>query len=333
MKAIRVHAFGGPEVLRFEDTPDPIPGPGQVLIDVKAVGINPVDTYVRAGSYGPKEFPYIPGSDGAGIVERVNPPLAAGSAAPPLAAGYPNAPQPGDRVYFLRAASGAYAQKAVVDLHNVHPLPDDLTFAQGAAVGVPYGTAHRAMFHRGQIKPGESVLVHGATGGVGIAAVQLAAALGCVVIGTGGSNAGRVLVLEQGANHVLDHNDASYADKLMDLTAGRGVDLILEMLANVNLAKDLTLLAKKGRVVVIGSRGKIEIDPRDTMSRDADIRGMSLMHASVDELSSIFAQITAGLANRTLRPIIDIEMPLSGATKAHVEVMEGGSKGKIVLIP
>jgi NADPH2:quinone reductase len=239
----------------------------------------------------------------------------------------------GDRVYYLRAASGSYAEKAVVDAHHVHPLPESLGFEQGAAVGVPYGTAHRALFHRGQVKPGETVLVHGATGGVGIAAVQLAAAGGCIVIGTGGSDAGRVLVLEQGAAQVLDHNDASYADKLMDLTGGRGVDLILEMLANVNLAKDLTLLAKKGRVVIIGSRGRIEIDPRDTMSRDADVRGMSLAHATIDELRGIFAHVTAGLANGTLCPVIDHALPLAEAAKSHVEVMEGGSRGKIVLVP
>jgi NADPH2:quinone reductase len=319
MKAIRVHAFGDPDVLKLEDVPDPTPGPDQVLIDVKAIGVNPVDTYVRAGKYGPKSFPYTPGADGAGIVERVGPNVTKF--------------KPGDRVYFSRAATGSYAEKAVADLHTVFPLTDGITFQQGAALGVPYGTAYRALFHRGQVKPGETVFVHGATGGVGIAAVQLAAALGCTVIGTGGSDAGRVLVLEQGADHILDHKDATYLQKLMDLTEGRGVDLILEMLANVNLADDLKVLAKNGRVVVVGSRGTIEINPRDTMSREADIRGLTLANATPEELRSMHAHIRAGLENGTLRPIIDTELPLGEAAKAHVEVMEGGSRGKIVLIP
>src|SRR5439155_11248349 len=197
----------------------------------------------------------------------------------------------------------------------------------------PYGTAHRALHHRGNARPGETVLIHGATGGVGIAAVQLASAHGCTVIGTGGSDAGRILVIEQGGHHVLDHRDASYLEKLMDLTRGCGVDLILEMLANVNLAHDLTMLAKNGRVVVIGNRGSIEINPREAMSRDADIRGMTLMNATVADLNSIHAAIHAGLENRTLRPIIDKEMPLSQAAEAHREVLEGNSHGKIVLIP
>ena len=132
---------------------------------------------------------------------------------------------------------------------------------------------------------------------------------------------------------MLDHHDPNYLKKLMDLTAARGVDLILEMLANVNLANDLTILAKKGRVVVIGNRGTIEINPRETMSRDADIRGMTLMNATTPELKAIHAAIFAGLENKTLRPIIDHEMPLSQAAAAHHEVLEGGSRGKIVLVP
>ena len=319
MKAIRVHNFGEPDVLKLQDVDVPRPGPGQVLVDVKAIGVNPVDTYIRSGKYGARQFPFTPGSDAAGVVEGI------GEGVKQF--------KPGDRVYTSRTVSGAYAQKAVAEQATTFPLPDNIDFDGGAALGVPYGTAYRALHHRGQAKAAETVLVHGATGGVGIAAVQMARAHGCVVIGTGGSAPGRILVEQQGAHYVLDHHDATYLQKLMDFTQGRGVDVILEMLANVNLGKDLTVLAKHGRVVVVGSRGTVEIDARNTMSRDADIRGMTLMNATNDDLRAIHAAIRAGLENGSLRPIIEQRLPLADAAKAHVEVLEGNSHGKIVLTP
>jgi NADPH:quinone reductase len=241
----------------------------------------------------------------------------------------------GDRVYTAGTLSGAYAQKVLSNQSQVHPLPAHVTFAQGAALGVPYATAHRALFHRARPQKGETVLVHGASGGVGTAAVQLArgAGLDLTVIGTGGTGEGRKLVADQGAQHVLDHRSPTYLDEVMRLTNGRGVDIILEMLANVNLDKDLTVLAKHGRVVVIGSRGRIEIDPRGTMSRDADIRGMTLFNATDPELAEIHASLVNGLQTRTLRPIVGKEFPLADAPRAHEAVLEPGSYGKIVLLP
>jgi NADPH2:quinone reductase len=319
MKAIRVHEPGGPEVLKLETLPDPQPGPGQVLIKVHAVGVNPVETYIRSGKYGWKQWPYTPGADCAGVVEQV--------------AADVKKVKPGDRVYTAGTVTGAYAEKTVANEARVFPIPDHVTFQQGAALGVPYGTAHRALFHRAKPIAGETVLIHGASGGVGTAATQLARAFGLIVIGTGGTDRGRQLVREQGAHHVLDHRAPDYLDQLMKLTDGRGADIILEMLANVNLPKDLTVLAKNGRVIVIGNRGAIEINPRDTMARDADIRGMTLMNATDADLRGIHAAIVAGLENRTLKPIIGKEMPLADAPKAHEAVLEPGSYGKIVLIP
>ena len=319
MKAIRVHAPGEPGVMKLEEIPDPVAGPGQVLVKVHAVGVNPVDTYIRSGRYGQKVFPYTPGADAAGVVEAVG-------------AGVTSV-KVGDRVYTAGTVTGTYAEKTLVAEARVFRLPDNVSFAQGAALGVPYGTAHRALFGRARAMPGESVLVHGASGGVGTAAVQLARAAGMTVIGTGGTDRGRQLVREQGARHVIDHGDPNYLQELMDLTGGRGVDVILEMLANVNLAKDLTVLAKFGRVVVIGSRGKIEIDLRDTMGRDADIRGMTLFNATDAELAGIHAALIAGLENGTLRPIVGKELPLANAPRAHEAVMEPGAYGKIVLLP
>jgi NADPH:quinone reductase len=319
MKAIRVQQPGGPEVLKLEDVPDPAAGPGQVLIKVHAVGVNPVETYIRKGVYGWKVWPYTPGADCAGVVEAVGEGV--------------RKVKVGDRVYTAGSVTGTYAQKAVAPEARVFRLPESATFQQGAALGVPYGTAHRALFHRARPLAGESVLIHGASGGVGTAATQFARAFGLVVIGTGGTDRGRQLVREQGAHHVLDHASPDYLDQLMKLTDGRGVDIILEMLANVNLAKDLTVLTKNGRVVVVGNRGTIEINPRDTMARDADVRGMTLMNATDDDLRGIHAAVVAGLENGTLRPIIGKEMPLADAARAHEAVLEPGAYGKIVLIP
>ncbi|HLI34032.1 MAG TPA: NADPH:quinone reductase [Terriglobia bacterium] len=320
MKAIRVHQFGGPEVMKLEEVPDLRPGPGEVVVRVKAVGVNPVDTYIRSGAYALKpDLPYTPGMDAAGVVEAVGQGVARFA--------------PGARVYVAGTLSGAYAEQARCKESQAHPLPDKVTFAQGAAVNIPYATAYRALFHRARVMPGETVLVHGASGGVGIASVQLARAAGLKVIGTAGTERGRKLVMEQGAHHVLDHRAADYLSQLQQLTNGRGVDVILEMLANVNLGKDLTVLARNGRVVVIGSRGSVEINPRDTMSRDASILGMTLMNATESELASIHAALVVGLENGTLRPVINRELPLAEAPRAHQAVLEPGSYGKIVLIP
>lgn len=320
MKAIRVHQFGGPEVLRLEEVPTPQPGPGQILVCIHAAGVNPVDTYIRAGTYASKPpLPYTPGADGAGVIESVGKDV--------------KTFKPGDRVYIGGSVTGTYAEFALCEPAQVHPLPEKVSFPQGAAVNVPYATAYRGLFQRAKGVAGETVLVHGATGGVGIASVQLARAAGMVVIGTGGTEKGRQLVLEQGAHHVLDHHAPDYPKQILDFTGGQGVDVILEMLSNVNLGKDLTMLAKNGRVAVIGSRGPVEINPRDAMSRDAAILGVMLNNASPKELAGIHMALHEGLLNGTLRPIIGKEMPLAEAAAAHKAVMEPGAHGKIVLLP
>jgi len=320
MKAIRVHAFGEPEVMSIEELPEPTPGPGQVVVKLAAVGVNPVDTYIRSGQYRPDmKLPYTPGLDGAGTISAVGPEV--------------RHRQVGQRVYVSWSLSGTYGEQVLCREFQTHPLPDGITFAQGAAIGVPYGAAFRALFQRAHALPGESVLVHGASGGVGIAAVQLARAAGLTVIGTAGSEQGRELVLGQGAHHVLNHHDPGYLDLLQELTCGRGVDVILEMLANVNLGQDLPVLATGGRVVVIGSRDRVEIDPRDAMGREAAILGMTLYNASDKERASMHAAFAAGLANGTLRPVISRELPLAEAAAAHHAVMESSTFGKIVLIP
>ncbi|KAK1879754.1 Quinone oxidoreductase [Dissostichus eleginoides] len=194
MRAISVREFGSPSVLRLTELPVPQPGPGQVLIRVHACGVNPVETYIRAGTYPRKPpLPYTPGTDVAGVVD-------------------------------------SYAEFSVAAEQCVHRLPDALHFTQGAAIGVPYFTAYRALVHKAHTQPGETVLIHGASGG--------------------------------------------------EATEGRGVDVILEMLSNVNLSKDLQMVADGGRVAVIGCRGSIEINPRDTMAKESCIMGVALFFAT-----------------------------------------------------
>ena len=320
MKAIRVHEFGGPEVLKLEEVPDPQPGPGQVVVRVHAAGVNPVEAYIRTGTYAAKpNLPYTPGADGAGVVIKLGPEVKRLKA--------------GDRVFFTATRTGAYAEQALCDEAKVHPLPKDVSFEQGAAMGVPYGTAYRGLFQRADAKPAETVLVHGASGGVGTAAVQLALAAGMTVIGTAGSDEGMMLAKQQGAHHVLNHSSAGYLDELKKLTDGRGVDVIVELLANKNLANDLNVLAKKGRVAVIGNRGTIEINPRDAMMREADIRGVTLVNTSEQEYREMYAALAAGLENGTLKPVIGQKIPLAEARRAHEEIMKpSGAHGKMVLI-
>jgi NADPH2:quinone reductase len=238
----------------------------------------------------------------------------------------------GDRVYAFLAQAGG-AELAVCEEWQVKRLPDRATFQQGAAIGVPYGTAWRALFLKADARPGETVLVHGASGGVGSAAVQIARAHGLQVIGTAGTEEGLELVREQGAHHALSHRSPDYLQRIPALTGGRGIDVVLEMLANVNLDRDLDVIAPRGRVVVIGNRGRIEIDPRKIMGKDGIVRGMTLFNTTREEFHEIHAGLVAGLENGTLNPVIGKELPMTDAAKAHVAVMEPGAFGKIVLIP
>jgi len=320
MKAICVEEFGGPEVLQLVEVETPSVGPNQVLIQVRAIGVNPVETYIRSGTYGNMvQPPYTPGSDTAGEIVAIGEGM--------------NDFQIGQRVYTWNPRGGAYAEQMLCEFHEVFALPDSASFEQGAALGVPYATAHRALFGRGLAQPGESVLIHGASGGVGIACVQLARAFGLTVIGTAGTTEGRSLVHEQGAHHVLDHTADDYLAAIPELTDNNGVHLIIEMLANVNLQRDLEALAQYGRVVVVGNRGEITINPRETMKRDADIRGMVLFNVPPDEIAGIHAALRAGLEEGTLRPIIGRRFSLEEAALAHQEIMASGAWGKIIMFP
>jgi len=320
MKAIVVHEFGGPEVLKLEDAPTPKPAAGQVLVRIHAAGVNPYDTYMRAGTYAVKPpLPYTPGSDAAGVIEGV------GDGVKKV--------KKGDRVYTAKTLTGAYAEYALALEGQVHALPEKVSFGQGAGVGVPYGTAYHALHHSAQARASETVLVHGASGGVGSAAVQMTRAMGLTVFGTAGTQKGIDLVKREGAHQVFDHSKAGYQEEILKATGGRGADVILEMLANVNLAADLKLLATNGRVIIIGNRGEITINPRDLMLRRASARGFTLWAITPAEETEIHTGLIAGLENGTLRPVVGKELPLAEAARAHKEILEPGAAGKIVLTP
>ena len=312
-------------MLQLEDLPDPRPGAGEVVVRVRAAGVNPVDVYIPSGNYAFKPpLPYTPGFDGAGEIESVGTSV--------------NGFAVGDRVYIAGpgkspAGAGTYAERAVCSPAQLHPLPARVAFGQGAALGVPYCTAFRALFQRAHARAGETVLVHGATGGVGIAAVQLARARGLFVIGSGGTEKGLAAVRAQGADVVVNHTAPNYTDDIKRATSGRGVDLIIEMAAHVNLDRDLGLLGKHGRIVVVGNRGRTEIDARQAMGRDAAILGMTLFNVDERDMAEIHAGLIAGLANGTLNPLVGRELPLADAPAAHRAVMEPGALGKLILVP
>ena len=320
MKTIRVRAFGGPEVLELCDVPAfPKPDAGRVIVRMMAAGVNPVETYIRSGAYAKlPRLPWTPGSDGAGVVGSVG-----GETDGRL--------QPGQRVWVAGSVSGTYAEAAVCDAGQVFALPDHVTFEQGAALGIPCATAWRALMQRGGAKAGETVLIHGATGGVGVAAVQFAKAAGLRVLATGGSDAGRQMLAGLGADAIFDHSAPGYEDAIRAATNGKGADLILEMLANVNLARDLVLLTRTGRVVVVGSRGSTEINPRNLMLRDADIRGVMLANTPAPALAECHAAIARHLTDGTLTPVVGRAFAFAEAAESHRSVMAAGHTGKVVL--
>lgn len=321
MKAVYVREHGGPDVLAVEDIAVPAPKAGEILVRIEAAGVNPVDTYIREGKHSAAPpLPFVPGKDAAGTVAET------GKGADKF--------REGARVYLAGSVTGTYAEYAVCSEDQAWPLPERVSFDAGAGVFVPYATAYRALFQKAEAKEGEKVLIHGASGGVGIAAIQWAKNAGLEIYGTAGSEEGRKLVSEQGVAHVFDHSSEpafEYLDKIRE--ASGGVDIILEMLANRNLAEDFRALSMFGRITVIGSRGSLEFDPRLTMGKDATIRGMALFNAPEESMLEIHEAIGKGLGEGYLDPVIGKAFPLEDAADAHRQVIENRAYGKIVLHP
>ncbi|XP_077986742.1 quinone oxidoreductase-like [Glandiceps talaboti] len=321
MRAIRVSEFGAPEVLNVQtDVAIPTPVGKEVLIKISSAGVNPVETYIRSGNRAVlPSLPYTPGGDAAGIVEKVGPKA--------------NKFKVGDRVYTGNCTSGSYAEYGIALEDRVSYLPENITFQQGASSGTPYYTAFRALFQRGKARASETVLIHGASGAVGIACLQFGSAYGLKLLGTAGTPEGLELIKQHGAEACFNHRDPDYTKKIMAATGGTGPDLIVEMLGNVNLQKDLEMVAKFGRIVVVGNRGNIEIDARQTMAKEAAIVGMMLLCASEFDFRELMAATNAGMAKGFVKPVVGQEFPLDKAVEAHHEVIAHklGTHGKIVL--
>lgn len=248
MKALIVREHGSIDTLLLEDIPDPIPGPGEVLIDVHAASVNFPDLLVIGGTYQilPKR-PFSPGKDMAGVVAAIGPGV--------------TTCKPGDRVA-AQNEYGAYAQKCVVPQHNCYPMPDDMSFEDAAAMGIAYPTAHFALVERGQYQPGDTVLINGAAGGVGIATIQVAKALGATVVASVSSEAKAKLAKEMGADHVVrtdvpNLRDA-FRDQVLAAVGKRGIDIIVDPVGGDVFDASLRVIAWSGRLIVVGfAEGRI----------------------------------------------------------------------------
>lgn len=325
MNAVVVEDFGDANQLIYKQIDAPQAKENQVRIKIQATGVNPNEAYVLTGNYNlfVPSLPFIPGFDGAGVIDQVGSNVTNFSI--------------GDRVFVgtfkKKEQSGTYAEKLVVDSDIVLHLPDNVTFEDGASIGIPGFTAYHALFQRAKIKAGETVFIHGATGGVGTLAVQMAKAIGATVIGTSSHQEGLDAIINNGADYAMNHLNEDNLTELMSYTNNQGPDVIIEFLANKNLEIDMKAVKTKGRIVVIGARDTIEISPRLILSRNLNILGAALPNLTEAEYDEIAAGISAFLQNGLLKPVIGEKVPLKDAKKVHEELLTRFGKGKTILVP
>ncbi|GFW73124.1 quinone oxidoreductase [Trichonephila clavipes] len=322
MNAIRIEKFGCERVLELKSVEIPKPTESTVVVKVIAAGVNPVDTYIRSGGfYTVPELPFTLGKDGAGIVHE-------------LGADVTNF-KVGQRVFICSRSVykyGTYAEYAVVKEEELFPLNDCLSFEEGAAIGIPYFTAYRALVLKARCCANETVFIHGASGSVGLASIQIAKHLGLKVIGTAGTEEGMAMVKNTGADFVLNHKEKKYLEKLAEITDNVGVNIVVEMLANVNLNKDLDVLAPRGRLTIIGSRGMCQVDPRKMMVPEVNVIGVALLSSTKEEWKETSEFIVKGIEDGWVKPIIDKKYPLEKACDAHTDIIHSsGAKGKLIL--
>ena len=323
MKAIQIKSFGGPEVLKTAEVGEPNPNKNEVKVKMFAAGLNPNENYTISGTYAYNipELPYIPGYDGAGIIEEVGPDV--------------EDLKVGDRVYLSAFAgnrnTGTYAEKMVTDANNVHPLPNHMTMNEGAALGIPVFTAYRALHQKAKIKAGERVLIHGASGAVGTLAVQMAKAVGAIVIGTSSTEEGRAKILSLGADYATPHVTDENKEVLLEITDQKGPDAIIEFLANVNLETDMQVIADFGRIVIVGSRGDITVSPRHLMSNDATVTGMAFTYPTAEVMHEIKHGVTALLESKRIKPVVGRIFTLDEGPEAHRHLMESSGDGRTII--
>ncbi len=324
MKAVRIHEYGGPEVLVYEDVPKPHAGEGRVLVRVEAASVNPVDVAVREDRFPtPKQPPKTLGSDGAGVVEAVGPGVIE--------------VVPGDEVFFSGlgvGSEGSYAEYAVIAETQAVTKPTGLSFVEAAALGMVFPAAYYGLVTRGEVREGETVLIQGGAGGVGSAAIQLAKARGARVLTTVSGERARRLVRELGADGVIDFKEQDVAAEVARLTDGRGPDLILELVISENLSADVAMVAKGGRIVCTGQgpRPEASVPIGPALAKGVDVRFMNLNNAGRAGIAAIAAEIAALAAEGVVRPVVGETLPLSQARRAH-ELLEGDHVGKVVLLP
>eukprot|EP00873_Tetraselmis_striata_P029409 jgi/Tetstr1/449673/TSEL_036741.t1 len=307
----------------------PEPEPDEVVLKVAAAAVNPADTYIREGKYKylPETFPFTPGIEGSGTV------LARGANVKGI--------DIGDHCLFFGhhgQQSGSQATFCTAAACVCHKIPDSFDLEVAAAAAVAYWTAFRALQENlpNPVTETDMVFIHGASGAVGLACLQTAKAMGASsVICSAGTRAGSALLYQEGASLVLDHNDEDHMQELMDHTGGKGVNVVVEMLSNVNLGADLKVLSPRGRVAIVGSRGSVVVDPRDLMLCEGSIHGVYLWGATRAERERAMEFLLRGVASGVLRPRIGRRYPLSEAAAAHQEVISRtlNIKGKILLIP
>ncbi len=322
MKAVTFDRVGGPEVLAYGEAPDPEPRPGKVLVKNHAIGINFADTLFRQGQYlmQPK-FPDVPGLEAAGVVEAVGDGV--------------DGVRPGDRVAAI--GTRTYAEYALVPAGQIIPLPDSVSFEDGAAFPIQVLTAYHMLFTSHHLTEGQSVVVHSAAGGVGLAAVQLAKAAGARVIGTVSTEEKAALAREYGADEVVNYATHDFAEEALKLTDGKGVDLILDAVGKPTLEKGLTCLAPFGHLVVYGRAGGVP-DPLNVFSlfqKSIKVSGFVLYTVSAmpdlhrKGIEASFARMAEG----ALKLLIGRTFPLAEAAAAHRHMESRQSVGKLVLLP
>jgi len=323
MNAIRIHAPGGPEVLRFEQIDVPSPGPGQALVKLAAVGLNFIDVQYRQGNYPPPSTPFTPGMEGAGTVEAVGPDVSDVAI--------------GDRVAYTMVI-GTYAQYAVVPAARLVTLPSHIDVKTAAAVMLQGTTAHYLTSSTFPLNPGDTVLVHAAAGGVGQLIVQAARIRGARVIGTAGTPAKAALAQEAGANEVILYTEQDFEAEVKRLTNGRGVDVVYDSVGKDTFAKSLNCLRPRGGLAIFGfSSGPVTpLDPA-TLGAKGSLYltrpGLNQYIATRDELLMRTHDVFTWLGDGRMKRKIEREYPLSDAARSHTELQARRTSGKVLLIP
>jgi NADPH2:quinone reductase len=324
MRAIVIGSFGGPEVLRLEERPDPEPAGGEVRVRVRATAVNRADLLQRMGHY-PAPFdspPDIPGLEFAGEVEATGPRVAAWRA--------------GDRVFGL-AGGGGYAEKVVVHERTLARIPDRLGFVEAAAVPEAFITAYDAMVDQGGLASGETVLISAAGSGVGTAAVQLACAIGARTVGTSRTRRKLERAASLGLEHSIVPENGRFADEVLKITEGRGVDVVLELVGGGNIGEDLACVVGRGRIMLVGLIGgsKTEVDLGLMLRKRIQLLGTHLRARPIEEkiaaTQSFARHVVPLLAAGRVKPVVDRVMALAEAAKAHAYMASNEGFGKVVL--